>query len=289
MQTDRKVEPADLLPPFEIWLPAALRLSGELKLLLSHGLNRENYSTRRLLSKSPEYNGAILKTLAVAGGNLFLCESPSPDLVRYCAERGLGLADNATADRAARRIEDALLTVIEPFPSLWSAVSELVWRCHVLSPPDDYHDVSFSDPAIPFSVFVSAPIQNDRNSVLRVAENLIHETMHLQLTLLEEVSPLVDTTSSWSMYSPWKQQKRLTQGILHGLYVFCVLRWMWWQVSELGRNSADQEFAIRRLSEIDKEVSAVQAIEESPALTDDGRRFLRQLFVAYDRPPPTSR
>jgi HEXXH motif-containing protein len=280
MQTDRKVGPADLLPPFEIWLPSALRMSGELKLLASHGLSRENYSTSRLLAKSSEHNGAILKALAVAGGSLFLCESPSPDVVRYCSEHGLELADNATADLGARRIEAALRTVIKPFPSLWSAVSELVWRCHVLLPPDDYHDVSFSDPDIPFSVFVSAPIPDDRNSVLRVAENLIHETMHLQLTLLESVLPLVDTASSWSMYSPWKQQKRLTQGILHGLYVFCVLRWMWRQVSESGRNSADQEFAIRRLSEIDKEVSTVRAVEESPALTDEGRRFLRHLFVA---------
>jgi HEXXH motif-containing protein len=283
MRTDHEVEPANLLPPFEIWLPSALRSSGERKLLASHELTRENYSTQRFLSNSCDHDGAILKALAVAGGNLFLCESQSPDLVRYCAEHGLGLADTADADRAVERIEAALLTVIEPFPFLWSAVSELVWRCHVVLPPDDHHDVSFSDPAILFSIFVSAPISNDRNSVLRVAENLIHETMHLQLTLLEGLSPLVDTASSWSMYSPWKQQARSTQGILHGLYVFCVLRWMWWRVSETTQNSIDLQFATRRLSVIDKEVSAVRAVEESPALTEEGKSFLHQLFVACNR------
>jgi HEXXH motif-containing protein len=279
MWTDHEVEPLNLLPPFEIWLPSALRSSGERELLASHDLTRENYSTQRFLSNSCDHNGAIFKALAVAAGNLFLCESPTPDLVRYCVGHGLELADTADADRAIERLEAALLTVIEPFPFLWSAVSELVWRCHVILPPDDYHDVSFSDPAIPFSIFVSAPVRNDRSSVLRVAENLIHETMHLQLTLFECVSPLVDAASSWSMYSPWKQQNRSTQGILHGLYVFCVLRWMWRRVSETSRNGVDRDFALRRVLGIDEEVSAVRAVEESPALTEEGRQFLEQLFI----------
>ena len=170
--------------------------------------------------------------------------------------------------------------MVEPSPFLWSSVSELAWRCHIVLPLNDDYDVSFSDPAIPFSIFVSAPARNDRSSILRVAESLIHETMHLQLTLFEGLCPLVDTASTWSMYSPWKQQKRSAQGVLHGLYVFCVLRWMWRQISQTTRDRTDREFALRRISEIDEEVSAVRALEESPALTEEGRHFLHQLFVA---------
>jgi len=200
--------------------------------------------------------------------------------VRYAEEKGLRLASDAAADRTIDLIEAALLEVVEPHPFLWSAVSELAWRCHIVLALDDDYDVSFSDPTIPFSIFVSAPARNDRSSILRVAENLIHETMHLQLTLFEDLSPLVDTASTWSMYSPWKQQERPAQGVLHGLYVFCVLRWMWRKISLTTRNGTDQYFALRRISEIDEEISAVRALEESPALTEEGRRFLHQLFIA---------
>lgn len=274
-----ELDPASLLPPFESSLPAALRLSGERELLRSHALTRETYSTQRFLSDSRDNNNAVLETIPVACGNLLLCEARSAELVRYSAEHGLRLASDADADRAIDLIKAALLTIVEPYPFLWSAVSELAWRCHIVLAQDDDYDVSFSDPAIPFSVFLSAPSRNDRSSILRVAENLIHETMHLQLTLFEGLYPLVDTASTWSMYSPWKQQKRPAQGIVHGLYVFCVLRWMWRQISQT-RSGADREFAVRRISEIDQEVAAVRPLEASPGLTEGGRHLLHQLFIA---------
>jgi HEXXH motif-containing protein len=207
-------------------------------------------------------------------------EASSPELLRYSAQNDLKLAKDLEAYRAARLVKRALLDVIEPIPSLLSAVSELAWNFHVILAPDDDYDVSFSDPAIPFSVFISVPARCERSSILRVAENLTHETMHLQLTLFEGIRPLVDTASSWSMYSPWKQQNRPVQGVLHGLYVFSVLRWMWHELSQTTRNRTDLDFAFRRVSEIDQEISAVRAIEECPALTEAGKYFLRLLFVA---------
>ena len=279
MPSAPELDPASLLPPFESSLPAALRLSGERALLKFHALTRESYSTERFLSDSPDNNTAVSKTISVASGNLLLCEAHSAGLVRYSAEHGLILASDADADRATGLIEAALLRVVEPYPFLWSAVSELAWRCHIVLAPDDDYDVSFSDPAIPFSIFVSAPARNERSSILRVAENLIHETMHLQLTLFEGLFPLVDIASSWFTYSPWTQQKRPAHGVLHGLYVYCVLRWMWRQFSLKTRNKTDREFALRRISEIDGEISAVRGLEESPALTEAGKHFLRKLFI----------
>jgi HEXXH motif-containing protein len=280
MPTAVNICPTSLLPPFESSVPSTLRLSGERTKLNSHARSRENYSTRRFLSASPDDDTTVLKTIPVAGGRLLICEGSSFELVRYSAERGLTLATDADANRATGLIQDALLTVIESCQFLWSAVSELVWCCHVVVAPDDDYDVSFSDPGIPFSVFVSVPSRNDRSSVLRVAESLIHETMHLQLTLLEGLTPLAETASVWAMYSPWKQQKRPTQGILHGLYVFCVLRWMWRQFSQTTVSKTDRDFAIRRVAEIDQEVSAVRALEGSPALTEAGKQFLHQLLAA---------
>jgi len=278
MLTAHNLDTASLLPPFESSLPATLRLSGERALLRFHALTRETYSTERFLSGSPDNIAAVLNTIQVTTGNLLLCEANSPELVRYSAEHGLKLASDADTNRTIGLIEAALWDVIEPCPFLRSAVSELAWRCHIVLAQGDDYDVSFSDPAIPFSIFVSAPARNDRSSILRVAENLIHETMHLQLTLFEGLSPLVDTASTWSMYSPWKQQPRPAQGVLHGMYVFCVLRWMWRQISQTSRNRTDRDFALRRISEIDEEVSAVRALVESPALTEVGKHFLNQLL-----------
>jgi HEXXH motif-containing protein len=279
MPTAPDIDPASLLPPFDVSLPIVLRLSGERALFASHSLTRENYSTQRFLYDFTGDNPQILKAIPMASGNVLLCETPTPGLLRYCAAHDLRLATDADAYRATDLIEAALLTVIEPFPSLWSAVSELAWRCHPLLACDEHYDVSFSDPAIPFSVFVSAPTRGDRSSMLRVAESLIHETMHLQLTLFEGQSPLIDTTTNWSMYSPWKRQERSAHGILHGLYVFCMIGWMWRQVAETSTNSTDQNFAVRRIFEIDEEVSAVCSLEGSPAFTEAGRRFLHQLFA----------
>jgi HEXXH motif-containing protein len=280
MLTAVDIGPTSVVPPFESAVPSALRLYGEGALISSHALNRENYSTSRFLLASPGDASAVSNTIPVAGGRLLICEASSLELVRYCAERGLTLAPDADANRAARLIQAALLDVIEPFQFLWSAVSELVWRCHVVVAPDNDYDVSFSDPGIPFSVFVSVPTRNDRTSVLRVAENLVHETMHLQLTLFESLSPLVDTASAWAMYSPWKQQSRPTQGVLHGLYVFSVLRWMWRQFSQTTVSKSDRDFAVRRVAEIDQDVAAVRALEDSPALTEAGKQFLRRLLTA---------
>lgn len=280
MPTAPKIDPASLVPPFESSLPTALRVSGERELLRVHALTRATYSTQRFLSGSPGNNAAAVNTIQVASGNQLACEANSPELVRYSAEHGLELASDADTNRARNLIEAALWDVIEPYPFLGSAVSELAWRCHIVLAQSDDYDVSFSDPAIPFSIFVSAPARNDRNSILRIAENLIHETMHLQLTLFEGLYPLADTASTWSMYSPWKRQKRPAHGLLHGLYVFCVLRWMWRQISRTTQNRIDRDFALRRISEIDEEVSAVRGLEESPALTEEGKQLLHQLLEA---------
>lgn len=246
-------------------------------------MTRQTYSTERFLSGSPDKHATASKTIRVLRGNSLICETTGPELLRYSAERGLELASEAAdTDRAVDLIEAALGDVIGPYTFLESAVSELAWRCHIVLAPGDNYDVSFSDPAIPFSIFLSAPAQGERSSILRVAENLIHETMHLQLTLFENVSPLVDSASTWSMYSPWKNGKRPAQGVLHGIYVFCVLRWMWRQISLTTRNGTDRDFAIRRISEIDEEVATVRALEESPALTKVGEHFLHRLFVAWD-------
>ena len=276
------LDPANLLPKSESRLPASLRLSGERALLRFHDLTRETYTTERFLSDLPTADTLLLKAIPVEKDRLLRCEAASSALVSFCSDREIQLADNVYAEQATTLLEIALFDVIKPLPFLWTAVSELVWCCHVVLAQADDYDVSFSDPGIPFSVFVSASAQHDRLAVLRVAENLVHEAMHLQLTLFEDLCPLIHRDSRWSMYSPWKQEQRPAQGILHGLYVFYVLRWMWLENSRVTYRSSDRDFALRRIMDIDGEIDAVRALEDSPALTEAGKRFLQELFLRND-------
>jgi hypothetical protein len=55
---------------------------------------------------------------------------------------------------------------------------------------------------------------------------------------------------------------------------------MWRRVADTSPDSIDQNFALRRISEIDEELSVVPSLEGSPALTEKGRHFLRHLFAA---------
>ena len=201
--------------------------------------------------------------------------------MRYATVHGLELASDAETNRAIGLIEAALSDVIEPYPFLTvrSFRTRMALPYRACAKRRARRQLQRSRYPF-FSLRFPRLLGNDRNSVLRVAENLIHETLHLQLTLFEGLSPLVNTASTWSMHSPWKQERRPVQGLLHGLYVFSVLRWMWRQVSETTQNRTERDFALRRIAEIDEEVSSIRALEESPALTEEGRHFLHQLFVA---------
>jgi HEXXH motif-containing protein len=279
MPTTHKFDPVGLFPPFAGALPNTLRMSGERVLFEFHSLQRDTYSTERFLTGDPSASLTVFRNIPVENGSLLHFERNSLELVRYCKQNGLELAKDTDTAIAVDLVQSAFSEVIKPYPFLLSAVSELVWRCHIICAQDDDYDVSFSDPTIPFSIFISVPARNDRRFILRVAESLVHETMHLLLTLFELSCPLIDTTSTWSMYSPWKRQERPAQGILHAVYVFYVIRWMWQQFAQAARSDQDRDFALRRVVEINEEMLSVRAFEDSPALTESGSFFLRRAFT----------
>jgi len=268
-----------LLPPFAGSLATALRVIGERALLRSRSLTRYTYSTERLLSGKAERSSPALKSIRARNGLVLELEAVSDAVACYSKQHELTLASNIDACAVSAIVQAAINEVLQPYYCLCLAVSELAWRCHVIIAKEADYDVSFSDPEIPFSIFISVPMQNDRSSLLRVAENIVHETMHLQLSLFEGCCSLVDTASTWALHSPWKHQQRPAQGILHGLYVFHVLRWMWQQIAQSTQTASDRTFALHRICDIEREINAVRApLENSPALTPAGNVFLRRLF-----------
>jgi hypothetical protein len=104
---------------------------------------------------------------------------------------------------------------------LADSVGLLVKVLHPLSGPIGY-DISHSQPDLPFSAFISVPQPSETSKSIRVAESLLHESMHLQLSLIDSIEPLV-FSNHLEAYSPWKREARPILGLLHGLYVFAVI------------------------------------------------------------------
>ncbi len=142
----------------------------------------------------------------------------------------------------------------------------LVRSIHVLSAPRD-HDVSHSTPALPFSVFVSVPGADEKDALLRLAESLIHEAMHLQLTLVDRTDALVIDRRGQS-YSPWKGGLRPLEGLLHGLYVFAVIHQVLALFAEMQPRSRD--YCAKRRAQIEEEVALL------PLLPPDGLSAIGQ-------------
>jgi HEXXH motif-containing protein len=132
---------------------------------------------------------------------------------------GLHLDDSR--DLKVREQIQAAADLLTYVPSMAESVGSVVRSIHPLRALRD-HDVSHSTPELPFSVFVSLPRKGERDATLRVAESLVHEAMHLQLTLVESIVPLA-TDDRTSGFSPWKGERRPVSGLLHGLYVFAVI------------------------------------------------------------------
>ena len=131
-------------------------------------------------------------------------------------------ADQVDSGSVVRRLSGALgrLTTV---PSLAEAAGRVLRVVHVAVPESDDYDVSYSDPEVPFSLWVGVGEGRDPTSELRLAEGLLHEAMHLQLSLVEACVPLIEAESAL-LWSPWRDELRPAGGVLHGAYVFAAIR-----------------------------------------------------------------
>ncbi|MEE8585492.1 MAG: HEXXH motif-containing putative peptide modification protein, partial [Acidobacteriota bacterium] len=115
------------------------------------------------------------------------------------------------------------------------------------------------------------------DGALRVAESVIHETMHLQLSLVERVLPLVRDDAVKELASPWKEEKRHPRGILHGLYVFALIYRFWASIS-VHESGFFKQFALARCQEIGDQLRSIKDFQACEDLTAEGRRFVGGIF-----------
>ena len=141
------------------------------------------------------------------------------DAVRHHVERqGLRLQDHL---QGAALLDEAEI-VVELIPSLASVVRGWVGQLHLLDAVAGF-DISHSEPQWRSRIFVSTPERTGQVGGLRIAESVIHETMHLQLTGYEAVEPIV-ADEAMTMPSPWRPVERPLRGVVHGLFVFTCLK-----------------------------------------------------------------
>ena len=197
-----------------------------------------------------------------------------PEVVaRSWRNQGLELATEANmGDMGFPQVLERSLDLIRTVLPLQGTVAGLCRSLHVIAASGRDVDVSCSDPSLPFSIFVSCPPATERDGVERLAENIVHEALHLQLTLVETIESLViDDPNEPPVFSPWRNEPRSVRGLVHAVYVFGNIRHFWQCVAaELPESSS---FAQSRLEAIDREMDAAKHLLTSRTLTATGRRL----------------
>jgi HEXXH motif-containing protein len=233
------------------------------------------YSTSRFLgADGPER--VILDSNPAPDRLALRLEVIEASIARRFSDRGIDLIGGAEITAAMGQAIRAATSLICLVPSLVRTVSALVRSVHVLRSTDPGIDISFSDPAIPFSIFLS--VSEGAEVDLRIAEAIIHESMHLQLSLVEELVPLV-MDDRITLYSPWKRANRPLSGVVHALYVFRVIDE--WLASISISNPGSQSIS-RRRAQIADEIKELDLAGCESGLTGEGCDLLGRLLCATD-------
>lgn len=267
------------------WLPDLTDALVELgwKSLHCHtGITALDYGTARVLAGEAKPPYHVVASLSVCPDDSTL-QTLTEFLMGDCARRyqRMGLTfytpDEMTNTTVLNCLQDAI-NILALVPTLQKTVAALVRACHILKLEDDDYDVSHSDPQVPFSIFVSVPQKRRTNDALRVVESIVHEAMHLQLTLIERVLPLVHP-SDCTYFSPWKGTYRSPQGVLHALYVFQVIhRFLERLLTVPAWPSTSVGYMRNRRCEIAQQVREIEKFKDCPSLTALGIHFVRRLM-----------
>ena len=166
------------------------------------------------------------------------------------------------------RAENLLKTV----PNLHLVVRSCVHEIFLLHSPDDAIDVSHSEPRWPNRIFVSAPRQSPVQD-FRVAEAIVHEAMHLNLSAFERLVPLVGDRRT--VTSPWRSVPRPAAGVLHGIYVFCCIsRFLAFLQARIPMRGSPRQHVVRRQVEIAAQLGSIDYGSLRASLTSDGASLL---------------
>lgn len=281
-----------------LWVPdlsQALAERGWKLLNQRFGITRANYGTNRMLFRSSSAPRRVVMTVhegndtGASAGEILVEELPADAWRRIAKDAEANRIDE---DSAGPQILDEAFSAIKEVTTIYGTIFVLIRALHLLRSDDlGEYDISFSEPHLPFSIFVSVPNRRYPADFLRVAEGIVHEAMHLQLTLIEGVALLFRAESA-EFYSPWRDEYRPVYGVLHGLYVFGVLREFYGRLLGLGRLANQQEFLTERYETIGSQLADVIGLESNPALTEFGQALVKRIRTLQENyqgnPSPSS-
>ncbi len=176
------------------------------------------------------------------------------------------------------------LELVDHLPDLASILYTTVSDIHLLSAQAGY-DISHSEPRWRRSIFVSLPDRTGEIGALRMAESVVHEAMHLHLTNREQLTQFV-AAGHGEVRSPWRDEPRPFQGVLHGLYVFSCLSWFFNELlvhNFLGITG--RTHAARRLSDISLDVQSIDLNTFLGGLTEAGAKLARRCVTVAMKLP----
>lgn len=204
---------------------------------------------------------------------------PSDTLNLFYSQHGLvPLIGEELLDDAIHNIRRALAT-FEAVPIIYNFINQIVRSVQVLESENTETDTSYSHPDIPFSIFISVCKEASSISDIRVAESILHEAMHLQLTLIENIVPVIIAGSKEVYYSPWRGEKRPVRGVLHGLYVFRAVFDFYALLQERLMGEHLLKYLKQRSYDILQEITQLTKFADSPGLTGTGRELVFKLLI----------
>jgi len=173
------------------------------------------------------------------------------------------------------------LAVLKQIPEAYSFINTIVKSIQILQAEDSKTDISYSHPDIPFSIFFSLCEEDSVLSDLRVAESILHEAMHLYLTLIENRMPLIDPNTKEVYFSPWRDEERPIRGVLHGMFVFKAIKDCYSLLidQEILNSQHDRDYVISRIEQIEIEIKLLYNLSTSHGFSDLGKVLCNNIIL----------
>jgi hypothetical protein len=269
--------------PFPLWeseLTAALVENKWIDLNREGLSGPEQYNTAWPLTKEKDIEVEKLIVQKSQEGETIYCELPLFESIgNFYEEHGLILCskEELVSTNALEKLKTAF-SLFELVPGLPECLFKLVRCIQVIKQDYPETDTSYSHPKIPFSIFVSVCQDNSPVSALRVAESILHEAMHLKLTLLENVIPLINPNSTELFYSPWRGEERPIRGVLHGLFVFRAIYCLIKELNKLNSYKSEFMFGVDRLRQLELEIIQIESFPSCSGLTEAGASLSKSLL-----------
>ncbi len=259
----------------------ALSAWEELTILKPLGLTLNSYSTVRFISQNPQASRKWLLHESIGSFLPFGIEEIPDDFSYIALEQGATLSKFAwlNFEETVSLIRSACKLISDISPELYNSIQYLLRSFHLIESPGKEIDVSFSLPELPNSIFLSYPSPTESFIEPRIAEAIIHEVLHLQLTLIEYNFPLIDPTlGANEVYSPWRDELRPEIGVVHAIFVFRNLEIFWTRVKQ---NHQYFNFAKERIKDIAEQFNSLKS-DDLNTLTPFGKFVVKILLSGRD-------